>query len=162
MEAEAEEAQAEASANPNGFWDLDEALPPASRRARRVGRASAVAGVWGLSALPVLVGWQRCPVAALLHRPCPGCGMTRALELLRAGHFDASLRMHPLALPVLVAGVLVAAATVWSTYAAGSPVRVHRTPFGRAALGLAAAVYGALVVLWILRAAGHFGGPVPV
>jgi|ERR1017187_7831748 hypothetical protein len=155
----AAQASSNTTATSTGFWDLDEPLPAVSRRLRRAG---AVGGVWVLSALPVAFGWQRCPIATLLHRPCPGCGMTRAIRLLASGELGASLRMHPLAVPVLVAGALLAGSTVWTTYAAGSPVRVFRTRFGRLALGLAAVVYGALVVLWILRAVGYFGGPVPV
>src|ERR1019366_6648378 len=143
----AAQASSNTTATSTGFWDLDEPLPAVSRRLRRAG---AVGGVWVLSALPVAFGWQRCPIATLLHRPCPGCGMTRAIRLLASGELGASLRMHPLA-----------GSTVWTTYAAGSPVRVFRTRFGRLALGLAAVVYGALVVLWILRAVGYFGGPVP-
>ena len=147
------------SATSGGFWDLDEPLPAWPRR---LGRAGAVAGIWAVSALPVVLGWQRCPVATFWHRPCPGCGLTRALELLAAGNVDASLRMHPLALPVLVAGSLLALSTVWATFAAGSPIRTYRSRFGRFAVAFAIAVYGAALVLWVLRWFGHFGGAVPV
>ena len=147
------------SASSVGFWDLDEPLPG---RSRRIARAAAVSAVWVLAALPVVFGWQPCPVATFLHRPCPGCGMTRAIRLLIHGDFAASLRMHALALPVLVAGVLVAVATVWATLVFGSPVRLVRTRLGRFALGLAAVAYAAAIALWVLRCFGYFGGPVTV
>src|SRR5580704_9957089 len=102
-----------------GIWDLDEPRAPLPTRVRR---AAAVAGVWVLSALPVVTGLQRCPVATVFHRPCPGCGMTRALKLLADGDIGASLRMHPLAVPVLAAGLLFIATTVWTTLILGSPL----------------------------------------
>ena len=142
-----------------GFWDLDEPLPALRRR---VIRAATVAGVWVLSALPAALGVQRCAIATLCHLPCPGCGMTRALRLLAAGRVDASLRMHPLAVPVLVAGALLLTSTVWATATLGSPIRVHRSLFGRIALALALVAYGAALALWLLRGLGYFGGPVPV
>lgn len=44
-----------------------------------------------------------CPVMALFHIPCPGCGMTRALKCLLRGDLAASFAMHPMLLttPVL-------------------------------------------------------------
>ena len=142
-----------------GFWDLDEPLPALRLR---VARAVTVAGVWLLAAIPAALGLQRCAIATLFHVPCPGCGMTRALRLLASGQLDASLRMHPLAVPVLLAGVLLAASTVSATATLGSPIRVHRTRFGRAAIVVAMVVYGAALGLWGLRWFGYFGGPVQV
>ena len=142
-----------------GFWDFDEPPPPLARRAAR---AAVVAGAWGLSLLPVALGWQRCALATICHFPCPGCGMTRAFRLLVAGRVGASLRMHPLAVPVLFAGALLVLSTVWATLAFGSPMRLHRSWFGQGALGAAIVVYAAAFALWILRFLGYFGGPVPV
>ena len=142
-----------------GFWDLEEPLPALRRR---VARAATVAGVWLVSSLPAALGVQRCAIATLCHLPCPGCGMTRALRLLAAGRIDASLRMHPLAVPVLVAGALLVASTVWATATLGSPIRMHRTLFGRVAIALALVVYSATLALWGLRWLGYLGGPVPV
>ncbi len=88
--------------------------------------------------------------------------MTRALHLLAEGDVQASLRMHPLAVPVLTAGALFVVSTVWTTFATGSPVTVYQRGAGRAAIGLLAVVYVAAIALWILRWFGFFGGPVPV
>ena len=147
------------SASSAGFWDLD-GPPPAM--SRRLARAATVAAVWVASVLPVVLGVQPCPIAALFHVPCPGCGMTRALRLLAAGHVDASLRMHPLAVPVLVAGALLIASTVWATLTTGSPIRLRGSLVGRIAIAVALVVYAATLGLWVLRWFGHFGGPVPV
>ncbi|HEY3815681.1 MAG TPA: DUF2752 domain-containing protein [Polyangiaceae bacterium] len=145
------------------MWDLDELermpTPPLGRRALR---ASAVAAAWGLAILPVAMGWQRCAVAMLLHRPCPGCGMTRAILLLVGGHVEASLRMHALAVPALLMGVFLMLATVWTTLVLGTPLIPYRGLLGRMVLAGMALVYGATLVLWIARCFGYFGGPVPV
>jgi hypothetical protein len=142
-----------------GFWDIDEPLPALRRR---VGRAVAVAAAWIVSVLPAALGAQRCVIATLWHVPCPGCGMTRALRLLYGGHVVASLRMHPLAVPVLFGGALLMLSTVWATVTLGSPMRLHRSRLGRVAIAVAGAVYGAALALWALRWFGCFGGPVPV
>ena len=146
-------------ATSTGFWDQGEPLPALRRR---MVRAASVAAVWIASALPAALGAQRCVIATLCHVPCPGCGMTRALRLLAAGQVRASLQMHPLAVPVLLAGAMLAASTVWATVTLGSPIRLHRSAFGRVAIAVAVGAYGATFGLWILRWFGCFGGPVPV
>ena len=142
--------------------DEPNALEPLPALHVRALRATAVGALWAAGALPSALGWQRCTVATLLHRPCPGCGMTRALRLLCAGDFSASLRMHALAAPVLVIGVPFAGATVWTTFRRGTPMRVHRDTLGRATIAAGVVVYAAALVLWALRWFGLFGGPVPV
>jgi hypothetical protein len=142
-----------------GFWELDEPLP---HLRDRVMRAAAVSGVWGLALLPVAFGWQRCTIAAIFHRPCPGCGMTRAIHLLLERHAEASFRMHPLAVPVLATGVLFMASTVWSTFVLGSPFRLHRSRLGQVAIAIAAIVYAAAFAVWVVRWFGYLGGPVVV
>ena len=128
----------------------------------RAKRSLGVAAVWGVAAIPVLRGWQKCAMATLLHVPCPGCGMTRAIRLLEAGRVEASLQMHPMAVPVLMAGLLFMAATVGSTLGRGTPFLVHKTLLGRVAIAFALVVYAATFALWIARWLGYFGGPVPV
>ncbi len=146
-----------------GMWDLDELeqLPPPPL-SRRVLRASGVAAVWALAILPVATGWQRCAIATLLHRPCPGCGMTRAILLLADGRVEESLRMHALAVPVLLMGVFFMLSTVWTTLAIGTPLTLYRGRLGRVTLAAMAIVYGAAFALWGARCFGLFGGPVPV
>ncbi len=124
-------------------------------------RALIAVGVWGLAVLPILTGVQRCAFARTFHRPCPGCGMTRAVDLLLVGQWRASLHMHPLAVPTLLAGGAFALSTVWTTWLLGLPL-VHKSRLGRVALAALALVYVASFVLWGLRFAGWFGGPVPV
>jgi hypothetical protein len=101
-------------------------------------------------------------MAALLHVPCPSCGVTRALARLGSGHLGASLRMHPIAVPALLALTALAASTVWAAWLTGSPATVTRTALGRIAVISGVVVYAAMVGLWVARALGAWGGPVPV
>jgi hypothetical protein len=88
--------------------------------------------------------------------------MTRAFLLLERGDITASLRMHPLAVPVLGSGVLLILATVWVTLVSGTPFLVHRSRLGRVAIGVSVVVYSLAAALWALRWFGYFGGPVAV
>ena len=125
-------------------------------------RAAGVALVWGLACLPVVSGHGSCPMAEMFGVPCPGCGMTRAILLLERGDVSASLHMHPLALPSLLASLLFMVGTVWATARLGTPVALWKTSFGRAALVTFAGVQAAILGLWLARMLGGFGGPVPV
>ena len=145
-----------------GMWDLDELEQPPPPLSRRMLRASGVAAVWALAILPVATGWQRCAIATLLHRPCPGCGMTRAILLLADGRVEESLRMHALAVPVLLMGVLFMLSTVWTTLTIGTPLTLYRGRLGRVTLAGMVIVYGAAFALWGARCFGLFGGPVAV
>lgn len=118
--------------------------------------------VWALVPVSVFAGNSRCSIAATFHRPCPGCGLTRATLLLLHGHVRASLALHPLAVPVLASWGAVALATLVTTWQTGAPWSFFRARFGRAAVLAAGAVYVALFVLWALREHGLFGGRVPV
>ena len=88
--------------------------------------------------------------------------MTRALRLLLQGEVHASLRMHPLAVPVALSCGAFMACTVWVTFKLGTPVRTLETRLGRAALGALVVVYAAAFIVWGLRWFGFLGGPVPV
>jgi len=88
--------------------------------------------------------------------------MTRAVRLLAAGHIEASLHMHPLAVPALAVWMVFMAATVWATWTSGTPLTVLKSRQGRVTLAAIVVVYVAAFVLWALRWFGFFGGPVPV
>lgn len=70
--------------------------------------------------------------------------------------------MHPLAVPVVAVWMAFVAATVWTTWASGTPLAVLKGLPGRLALVAVVFVYVASLVLWGLRWFGFFGGPVPV
>ncbi|HTO99089.1 MAG TPA: DUF2752 domain-containing protein, partial [Myxococcales bacterium] len=70
---------------------------------------------------------QLCLSAALLHVPCPGCGMTRATIALLSGNWSGALALHPLSVVVapLVAFFAIdhAARYIWSGSASPPPAR---------------------------------------
>lgn len=88
--------------------------------------------------------------------------MTRAILLLERGEVVASWHMHPLAAASLVASVAFMVATVWATGRFGSPLAVWQSRAGRAVVVSFGVVQAALVVLWVARMLGGFGGPVAV
>lgn len=112
--------------------------------------------------MPVLLASARCPRVQLLHVACPGCGMSRAFARLAHGELRESLTMHPLAVPMLLAQVALAAVTVMVTLERGSPLELCKVRYGCTSL-LALAVAAAFVVLlWIVKMMGFAGGPVLV
>jgi hypothetical protein len=88
--------------------------------------------------------------------------MTRAVRLFLHGDFAASLAMHPLAVPIVLATGGVALATVLLTLTRGSPLSLLESRPARAALVAFVALEVLSVALWALRFAGLFGGPVSV
>lgn len=118
--------------------------------------------VWALGPIAVLTTSQPCSIAAVLHRPCPGCGLTRATLLMLHGDVRASLAMHPLAVPMIACWGAIALATLVATWKEGAPWRFHHTKLGRGAVIATGIAYIALVGLWLAREHGFFGGPVPV
>lgn len=129
---------------------------------QRMCRGATAAGLWVALLSPIGLGWQRCPVASLLHYPCPGCGMTRAAELFLRGHVRESLRMHPLVLPALAVLLLLVASTVSAAFDGAPLAAIHRRLLARVAIALAFVVCALACVVWMARALGAFGGPVRV
>jgi hypothetical protein len=141
------------------------ASPPASPEARSrlyPGRALGLAAVWGLPAFFVFAGAARCPTAALFHHACPGCGMTRAMRLALHGDWIASIRMHPVAVPMVLSIALFAGATTLEIFRHGTIEKFLDAKLGKALVVFFVVVQLASIVIWTIRAAGHLGGPVPV
>jgi hypothetical protein len=88
--------------------------------------------------------------------------MSRAFHLLSEGQVAASFAMHPLAAATALSQGMLALASVVATLQHGVPWSLGRLRWGRAMLGFVGVVMVADVLLWIARALGAFGGPVPV
>lgn len=141
---------------------LDEETTEESPGKPFLGRVALVVLVWSTAVVPVALGLKQCTIARIFHQPCPGCGLTRAAHLMMDGHVVASLSIHPLLVPVLLAHVLLAAATIHATWLRGTPFYFYRTPLGRWSLRILGFVYIAAILLWIARFFGALDGPVPV
>lgn len=134
---------------------------PTEPRARRLHRAAVAlaifAGVTAVLSLPIEI----CPFALATRHPCPGCGMTRAVIHAAHGDLAQSLHTHPLALilaPVLF--LFLGRNTLgWIQRGRWGEADAMRGKWlDRVALPLALV----MIVVWIARFFGAFGGPVPV
>jgi hypothetical protein len=128
-----------------------------SPKLKRLGYLAMIAG--GV-ALLVLLEAPLCPFAALSHRPCPACGMTRATMALLSLDPARALSLHPL---VLVAAPLFAVATFLGakSFVTEGEVRFSRS-FARFFGPAFVVLMLAMIAIWIARFQGAFGGPVAV
>jgi hypothetical protein len=137
-------AGAQVSVRPNG----------ALRRAGILLAAAALVGAVVVAKVPL------CPVAIALGQPCPACGMTRATLAILGGDFGGAFDLQPFAFAISpIFGV-------WIALAARSYVAAGRASLPpRVALVVTTsliALHVGLIVFWIARFYGFWGGPVPV
>ncbi len=132
------------------------ALGPAPRSAG-LGPPLVVTAIGVLLLAGVLDGLWACPFKRVTGIPCPGCGMTRAVRLVLQGDVAGATALHPLVWLALALGVGFVALE------ARAYVRERRWGLALRPLWtrvVAFAALGLLVLVWILRFAGFFGGPV--
>lgn len=100
-----------------------------------------------------------CALRYVLGVPCPTCGMTRAARLVLAGDLVGATHMHPLWWVFLPGLVFLGGAELVGYLRTGKlgfvTDRVWFKWFGGFAIA-------ALMLVWIARFFGAFGGPVPV
>ena len=100
-------------------------------------------------------------MAAISGHPCPGCGMTRATLALLHGHLAEAVGFHPLApLVVPLFGGLVLHGAVH--YVREGRWRAMQGKAGARMAAGALALWVLLMVVWVARFCGAFGGPVAV
>lgn len=107
-------------------------------------------------------GAVRCPSAALLHRPCPACGSTRAVLALVHGDLVEMLRTNPIAPFATAFGLVLLAIYAHAVYVDGSGRGAMDTPRARFVAKLLVYAVVAQFVIWTLRSFGMLGGPVEV
>ena len=103
-----------------------------------------------LLGLPAL----ECPVPRLTGSHCPGCGLTRSVEALLRGDFEASMRFHAFG-PVALLGFLLVAAAAFAPREVGRRLTqtVRRIEL---VTGLTGVVLLAMIAYWLFRlVAGH-------
>lgn len=104
------------------------------------------------------VKWP-CPLATIFHVPCPTCGMTRAARCVLRGDLAGANAMHPLWLVVLPACALAIVVELRGFAKSGAwGAAMQSTWLARVGTGIVVM----LVVVWIARFFGAFGGPVAV
>ena len=118
------------------------------KAAQALSSAAAVIVLLQLIGLP---GWH-CPFDAALGRPCPGCGLTRALVLLLGGQWQAGLQTHPLA-PVAAATIclLALAAVLPATLCRSIAAVIARFEVHS---GIGVLVMAAMIGHWVGRLGG--------
>jgi hypothetical protein len=104
-----------------------------------------------LGALLALVPFPTCLLRLTAGIPCPACGLTRAALALAHLDLARAQRFHPLALAL--AGLAAVTAALAFVVSDGAWRRLVPRVLGAAAV--------ALMLVWALRFAGCFGGPVP-
>jgi hypothetical protein len=99
-----------------------------------------------------------CALRVVTGLPCPTCGMTRATRLALHGDFAAATHMHPLWFVVAPAlGALVIAEAIAFTRVGRWGVVLESSWVKR----VGGVILAALLVVWIARFFGAFGGPAP-
>lgn len=86
-----------------------------------------------------------CPVALLTGIPCPGCGMTRALNALVRGDWAEAWLYHPISF--LVATQLLVLVSWWMTRRLGL---LRSRSLGFAVINIGVTAF-ALSVVWVIR-----------
>jgi hypothetical protein len=103
---------------------------------------------WYISGLS---GWI-CPIKAVFGIPCPGCGLTAAMDELLHGHVFASLRTHVFASIFLAAFIIILVSILLpekqreKLIAAIAHLETHT--------GLTAWVLSGLMLYWVIRLFG--------
>ncbi len=143
----------------------DGTVDPYGGRVGQLKRAGIVA-LFGLPILALLLSSVPiCPTAGTFGIPCPGCGLTRATLDLLHGNLSAALHMHPLVLlvsPLYIGGVLSGVYDFIRGPVPGKQRSVFARWFGRIIGPVAAVAFALLIIVWVARFYGYFGGPVPV
>jgi hypothetical protein len=121
------------------------------RVARGFGRLRPALVVLAIGAVLALVPSSTCLLRLAIGVPCPACGLTRAALAMAHLDFAAAQRWHPLSIALMA----LTSAVVPLAFFVGDAA-------WRRLVALATGVAGVLlVVVWVLRFAGLFGGPVP-
>ena len=103
-------------------------------------------------------GHIKCPMNALFHVPCPGCGSSRAMHALLDLDVHEALRTNPLAPIAVVAMLVVAARAAWLELKDGSLKRLGEGRFGAFLMSVLVRLVALAIFVWFLRALGLFGG----
>jgi hypothetical protein len=131
-----------------------------NRNFRRIG--AAIFTIAALGGLVYIGGVPRCPIAMVTGVPCPACGSTRSMRALAHLDFDEVARFNPIAPIAVFFLALIAARVVFLLVRTGTVKDLGEGPVGRTLVRALTVTACVEILLWLLRFAGLFGGPVPV
>jgi hypothetical protein len=98
-----------------------------------------------------------CPSRVLLSVPCPGCGATRAFFAMLRGDFAQSWSLYPPLVPAVLVVVPSSLIVFLELVRRGEISTLPRA----LRVGWVLLV-GIMVVVWLARFLGAFGGPAPL
>lgn len=118
--------------------------------------AAVTAGFVGLCALtnPYASPLPTCPFRALTGVPCPGCGTMRAFHSITRGNLSAAVSMNAFSLLLLVAMILLLAASFYSARAHSSKCPLPLWVRASTATGLWATLGVGFLLFGFIRAVG--------
>lgn len=122
-------------------------------------RAARVVAIYGAAAALIVAEVPLCPMAKLVHQPCPGCGLTRATLELAHGEIMAALTLHPLSIIISPLFVFVVLKMTKSYLWTGRMFPKREPKWVYPAWGVLCLL---MIALWAARFFGAFGGPVAV
>jgi hypothetical protein len=99
-----------------------------------------------------LPGWV-CPFKAIFGIPCPGCGLTEAMDELLHGHILDSLRTHAFA-PIFLAAFLIMLVSILLPEKQRQKI-ITTIARLESHTGLTAWILMALMLYWVIRLFGH-------
>ena len=98
-----------------------------------------------------LPGWS-CPIKAFFGIPCPGCGLTLALDELLHGHWAASVKIHAFA-PIFLAAFVVLFLGILLPQAVRAKL-IAKIAYLETRTGISAWVLSLLMLYWFTRLFG--------
>ena len=116
---------------------------------------------FGLLGAAIMLKLPLCPFAFVTRHPCPGCGLTRATLALLGGDLRGAVALHPLS-PIVAPLVALAFGYSAAGWVRGGPSGATKWLESRWVTRAGVALCVAMVLVWIARFFGAFGGPVPV
>lgn len=107
-----------------------------------------------VTSLPAL-----CPMRIALGVPCPSCGITRATRLALGGNLAGATAMHPLWFLIDPYVGAIAIVQLASYARRGEFLALDKSVLAKR---VGQVLLALLIVVWVARFFGAFGGPCPV
>jgi Protein of unknown function (DUF2752) len=144
-------------------------LPLQAQTGQYWGRTALLFAACATYATVIFGSLIRCPMAFVFHIPCPTCGGTRAAVGLFRWLSPSPSQSHRaaepynwFALPLMFCAIWFFAVAHLHVFQTGSLRGVEYRKWASPVPKVMIVLYSGACVLWLLRFAGFFGGPIPV